>query len=169
MEGGRGEVTERRSLELLAPAIRELSRRNPRSCRAAAAAHTPAAGAGTNPSSCFDGGATRGGRRRPAARGGEAGAAEGAMGGIDGGFVALWFGFGCAEHHASRERARQRHQSVHHRTLGRGEADAGLGLWGLGPGSGSVCDVWFGLECDLCECECGATVDLARGPPAICW
>ena len=82
MEGGRGGGTERRSLELLAPAIRERSRRNPRSCRRAAAAHTPAPGAGTNPASCFDGGATAGGRRT--AVGGEARAAEGeAMGGME--------------------------------------------------------------------------------------
>lgn len=72
------------SLELLAPAIRERGGRNPRSCGAAAAAHTPAPGAGrtvptasaaaATPHGGEDGGG--GGRRRGEGGGGgdEAGA-----------------------------------------------------------------------------------------------
>ena len=50
IEGGKWRGTDRDSPALLPPSIRERSRRNPRSCGAAGAAHTPAPGAG-NPGS----------------------------------------------------------------------------------------------------------------------
>ena len=87
IEGGKLRGTDRDSPALLPPSIRERSRRNPRSCGAAGAAHTPAPGAG-NPSSsaAVEAEPEACGRGLGAVAGGEAKAAEGGESGSGAGW-----------------------------------------------------------------------------------
>ena len=138
IEGGKWRGTDRDSPALLPPSIRERSRRNPRSCGAAGAAHTPAPGAG-NPgsSAAVEAEPEACGRGLGAVAGGEAKAAEGGESGSGAGWRLgrrRWWGgvlwFGCAlrrRHHAAR--------AVAHRAPVTSCAQAGLAL-GFGSGRG---------------------------------